>query len=102
MSPPLPLARAAAAAPPHLRFQIYPRVPAGQIAHPANLAVVPAPLDATAAPACCFFERRLSLITRAFVSQKTPRTVDSGSQPGNKYVSQTRRLRVLPRAIHHP
>src|SRR3981189_1781537 len=87
--------------PPPLQLQIYPSVPAGQIAHPADLAVVPAHLDATAAPTRCFFERRLSLITRAFGSPKIPRTVGSGRKPQNEYVSQSRRLRFCARTIRY-
>jgi len=40
-----------------------------------------------------FFERRLSVITRAFGSPKMPRTVCSGRKPGKQYVSHSRRLR---------
>ena len=80
---PLHLATTAAVDPPHLQFQKYPRVAARQIAHPADLAVVPAHLDATATAASRFFERRLSVITRAFGSPKIPRTVGSGRKPGN-------------------
>src|SRR5215207_5198429 len=100
---PLPFHLAATAAldPPHLQFQKYPRVPAGQIAHLADLAVVPTHLDATATPARRFFERRSSVITRAFGSPNMPRTVGYGRKPGNKYVSQSRRLRFDARAIHY-
>jgi hypothetical protein len=41
---------------------------------PGALAVVPAHLDTTATAASRFFERRLSLMTRAFGSPKTPRS----------------------------
>jgi hypothetical protein len=100
---PLPLHLAATAArdPPHLQFQKYPRVSARQIAHPADLAVVPTHLHATATPTCRFFERRLSVITRDFGSPKIPCTVGSGRKPGNEYVSQSRRRRLDARAIHH-
>jgi integrase len=66
-----------------------------------DLAVVPAHLDATTAPAHRFFERRFSVITRAFGSPKIPRTVGSGRKPGNEYVSHSRRRRLDARAIHH-
>ena len=79
---PLHLATTAALDPPHLQFQKYPRVAARQIAHAADLAVVPAHLDATATATSRFFERRLSVITRAFGSPKTPRTVGAGRKPG--------------------
>ena len=98
---PLHLATTAALDPPHLQFQKYPRVAARKIAHTADLAVVPAHLDATATAARRFFERRLRVITRAFGSPKIPRTVGSGRKPGNEYVSQSRRLRFDARAIHH-
>ena len=53
-----------------------------QMAHPADLAVVPAHLDATrSAHMLFFFERRLSLITRAFESPKIPRISGIGSRP---------------------
>src|SRR6266702_4811743 len=96
----LHLAAIAALDPPHLQLQIYPGVSARQIAHPPDLAVVPAHLNTTAAAARRFFERRLSVITRAFGSPKIPRTVGSGRKPQNEYVSQSRRLRFDARAIH--
>jgi hypothetical protein len=98
---PLHLATTAAINSPHLQFQKYPRVAARQIAHAAHLAVVPAHLDATATAAGGFFERRLSVITRAFGSPKIPRTVGCGRKPGNQYVSQSRRLRFDGLAIHY-
>jgi hypothetical protein len=99
---PLPFHLAADAAidPPHLKFQKYPRVPAGQIAHPAHLAVVPAHLGPATAPARRFFERRFSATTRAFGSPKIPRTAGPARKPGNEYVSQSRRRRFDARAIH--
>jgi hypothetical protein len=67
---------------PHLQFQKNPRVAARQIAHVPQLAIVPARLHATAAAASRFFERRLSLITRAFGSPKMRHTVCPGRKPG--------------------
>ena len=55
---------------------------ARQISHMADLAVVPAHLDATTTAAHRFFERRFSPITTAFGSPKIPRTVGSGRKPG--------------------
>jgi hypothetical protein len=98
---PLHLATTPAINSPHLQFQKYPRVAARKVAHPADLAVVPAHLNLTATAASRFFERRLSVITRAFGSPKMPRTVGSGRKPGNEYVSPSRRLRFNGRAIHH-
>src|SRR5207344_2326577 len=98
---PFHLATAAAINSPHLHFQIYSRVAARQIAHPADFAVVPSHLHVTATAASRFFERRLSVITRAFGSPKIPRTVGSGRKPGNEYASHSRRLRFDARAIRH-
>src|SRR5580700_2091782 len=97
---PLHLATAVARDPPHLKFQKYPRVAARKIAHPPYRAVVPPHLDATATATSRFFERRLSVITRAFGSPKIPRTVCSGRKPGNEYVSQSHRFRFAAPAIH--
>src|ERR1700745_593369 len=97
---PLHLATAATVEAPHLQFQKNPRVAARQIAHPPHLAIVPAHLDATATPASRFFERRLSLMTRAIGSPKTPHTVGSGRKPGKQYASHSRRLRLARPAIH--
>jgi len=51
-----------------------------------------------------FFERRFSLMMRAFGSPKMPRTVPSGRKPGNAYASHNRRLRLALAAIakNHP
>jgi hypothetical protein len=98
---PLHLATTAAINPPYLQFQKYPRVAARKIAHAPDLAVVPAHLDATTTAARRFFERRLSVITRAFGSPKIPRTVGSGRKPGTEYVSQSRRRRSDARAIRN-
>src|SRR4029077_7321747 len=84
----------------HLQFQKNPRVAARQVAHAPQLAIVPAHLHATATAASRFFERRLSLITRAFGSPKTPHTVCSGRKPGKQYESQTRRGRFAALVIH--
>ena len=74
----LHLATAATVNPPYLQFKENPRIATRQIADPAHLAVVPAHLDMTATAARGFFDRRLSVITRAFGSPKIPRTVGSG------------------------
>ena len=58
-------------------------------------------VDATATAARRFFERRLRMITRAFGSPKIPRTVGPGRKPGNQYVSQSRRIRFVARAIRN-
>jgi hypothetical protein len=51
--------------PAHLQFQENPRVAARQIAHPANLMIVPALLTATATTTNGFFDRRLGLGAQA-------------------------------------
>src|SRR5262249_32732791 len=89
----LHLATAAAVDPPHLQFKENARVAARHIAHPADLAVVPTHLDVAATAAGRFFERRLSVITRAFGSPKMPRAVGSGRKPGKQYASHSRRIR---------
>ena len=61
----------------------------------------PAHLHATTTAASRFFERRLSVITRACGSPKMPRTVGCARKPGNEYVSHSRRFRFDGRAIHH-
>jgi hypothetical protein len=96
----LHLATTAALDPPHLHFQKYPRVAAGKIPHAPDLAVVPPHLNVTATTTSRFFERRLSVMMRAPGSPKIPRTVCSGRNPENEYVSQSRRLRFAVRAIH--
>src|SRR5215204_239310 len=98
---PLHLAAAAAIDTPHLQLQEYPRVSTGQIAHTTDLAVVPPRLHPATASARCFFERRRSVITRAFGSPKIPRTLGSARKPANEYVSQSRRWRFDARAIHY-
>ena len=75
---------------PHFDLEVDARVGAGQIAHPARAAVVPAQLRCTADTAECFFERRISVMTRAMGSPKTPRTLASGRKPGNRYASRRR------------
>jgi len=96
----LHLATAAAIDAPHLQLQENPRVAARQVVHAAHLAIVPALLTATATVTSGFFERRLSLITRAFGSPKTPHTVGSGRKPGKQYASHSRRGRFAALVIH--
>ena len=90
----LPLHRAALPAgdAPHLEFEINAGVAARQVAHPPAFAVVPARMRFTAGATDCFFTRRLRVMTRAFGSPKTPRTVGSGWKPGNLYDSDSNRL----------
>jgi hypothetical protein len=78
----------------NLELDVNPCVPARQIARLPRLAVVPTRLHAPAACAQRFFERRVSMTTRAFGSLKTPRTVDDGWKPGKAYASQSRRFRL--------
>jgi hypothetical protein len=59
-------------------------------------------MEATATSAPRFFERRLSLMMRAFGSPKMPRTVASGRKSGNTYASHSRRFRALQADIRKP
>src|SRR5437764_7019562 len=98
---PFHLAAMVAVNTPHLQFEEHPRVSAGQIANPANLAVIPSAPHATAATTCRFFERRFSVMTRAFGSPKMPTTKGSTRKPGNEYVSNSRRRRFDALAIRN-
>src|ERR1700752_2706294 len=87
------LAAATAINAPHLQLEQDARVPAGQITHLPDFAVVPSHLDAATASTRCFFDRRFKLTMRTFGSPKTPRTTGSARNPSNEYVSQSRRRR---------
>jgi len=93
------VATAAALHAPHLELEIDAGVGAGQIPNPARAAVVPTRVPSTTGPAGRFFERRTRMMTRAFGSPKTPRTVGSGRKPGNAYASHSRRCRFVEFAI---
>jgi hypothetical protein len=82
---------------PYLHLQVHAGIAARLVSHASSFAVVPASMHATAAPACCFFERRLRVMTRATGSPKTPLTVELGRKPGNRYSSHNRRCRLLIR-----
>lgn len=75
---------------PHFDLEIDARVGAGQIAHTARAAVVPAHMHFATNTAECFFERRTSVMTRTMGSPKIPRTLDSGRKLGNRYASRRR------------
>jgi hypothetical protein len=59
-------------------------------------------MQASTTSASRFFERRLSLMMRAFGSPKMPRTVASGRKPGNAYASHSRRFRARQADIRKP
>jgi hypothetical protein len=80
---------------PHFELEKYPRVAAGEIAHATDRAVVPAVMQASTTSTSRFFERRLSLMMRAFGSPKMPHTVASGRNTGIVYASHNRRFRTL-------
>ena len=84
---------------PHLEFEIDAGIGARQIPNPARAAVVPTRVQATTGSARSFFERRTRVMTRAFGSPKTPRTVCCGRKPGNAYASHSRRCRFAEFAI---
>ncbi|EKD31085.1 MAG: hypothetical protein ACD_77C00405G0001, partial [uncultured bacterium] len=79
-------------------FQIDARIPAGQVANPSQLLVVPARMRQPATVADGFFERRTSVMTRALGSPKMPRIFSSGRKWANRYAS-SRRLRLGEMAI---
>src|SRR5215468_4427077 len=94
------LAAAAAIDAPHLQLKQDSHVPAGQVTHLPDFAVVPPHLDAATASTRCFFDRRFKVMMRTFGSPKTPRTTGSARNPSNEYVSQSRRRRFDGLAIH--
>lgn len=77
--------------PANLQFQPDAGVATGQVAHAANLAVVPPELRTATAAADRFFPRRTSVMTRALGSPNTPLTWACGRKPGNRYASSRRR-----------
>jgi hypothetical protein len=85
--------------PTHLDLQKDARVATRQIANVPRAPVVPADVRSTTATAERFFERRLRVMTRAFGSPNTPRTVGSGRNPENAYASHSRRFRFAELAI---
>ena len=84
---------------PHLDLQINARVATGQIANAPRAPVVPPGVNSTATAADRFFERRTRVMTRAFGSPNTPRTVGFGRNPSNAYASHSRRFRFVGLAI---
>jgi hypothetical protein len=71
----------------------------GRSSKPSARCARRAHLEMTATAAGGFFERRLSVITRAFGSPKMPRTVGCGRKPGKQYASHSRLRRKDRRAI---
>src|SRR5215831_11327877 len=98
---PFHLAAATAIDAPHLQLKQDSHVPAGQVTHLPDFAVVPPHLDTATASTRCFFERRFKVTIRTFGSPKTPRTTGSARKPSNEYVSQSRRRRFDVLAIRH-
>jgi len=86
-------ATAPAGHPPDLEIEIDPQVAAGEIAHAAPLAVVPAAVGSATDSTGRFFDRRVSMMMRAWGSPKIPVTVGLGRNPGNRYASHSRRGR---------
>lgn len=78
-----------------LDFEVDTRIAAGKIAHLARPPVVPAHVRSATTAAACFFERRTRVMTRAFGSPKTPRTVGCERYPGKAYASHSRRIRFV-------
>ena len=88
------LAAASAGDSPDLQLQVHAGIAARQVAHPTDLSIVPTRVRTTASTAECFFDRRTSVMIRAFGSPKMPRTCSSGRKPANRYASR-RRLRFV-------
>ncbi len=84
---------------PYLELEVNARVAAGEIPRAARAPVVPTPVHPCAAAAGRFFERRTRVMTRAFGSPNTPRTVLCGRNPGKAYASHSRRCRFAELAI---
>src|SRR5207253_2742986 len=80
---------------PDLDLQVDAHVATGKIANPPHAPIVPPTVNATAAAADRFFERRTRMITRAFGSPNTPRTMRCGRKPGKAYASCSRRCRFV-------
>ena len=83
----------------NLEFEVDAHVAAGQIANLSRASVVPAQVCSTATATERFFERRSRVMTRAFGSPKTPRTVGCGRKPGKIYASHSRRIRFAEVAM---
>ncbi len=83
----------------NLQFEVDARIAAGQIANLTRASVVPPRLCPATAAAHRFFERRSRVMTRAFESPKTPRTVGCGRKPGKVYASHSRRTRFAEVAM---
>ena len=77
----------------HCEFEVDAHVAAAKIADLPHASVVPTRAHPAAAATGCFFERRSRVMTRAFGSPQTPRTVGWGRNPGKVYASQSRRFR---------
>jgi len=77
-----------------LELEIDPRIATRKVAHTTNCAIVPTAMRASTTAAARFFERRRSLMIRAFGSPNIPRTVRSGRKPANAYASHNRRFRL--------
>jgi hypothetical protein len=81
-------------------FQVDARIPAGQIANPAQPAVVERSVTLAADAPDRFFSRRESPMTRALGSPKMPRMVVVGKKPGKRYVSWSLRCKPIRRSCH--
>jgi hypothetical protein len=75
----------------HLDRQKNTCVTTREFANVPRVSAVPARLESTTAPKNVFFERRTGVMTRAFESPKTPRSVGCGRKAGNAYASHSRR-----------
>jgi len=89
----------AAKHPANFQIQEDTRIPAGQVPDFSGLSTVESGMGQSTGSAYCFFPLRTRWMTRAFGSPKIPVTVDSGRNPGNRYVSKS--LRDFVMKIHY-
>ena len=64
----------AAINPAQRHLKVNSTVSTGEVPDPSEAAIVPATLNRTTGPTCCFFERRFSRMTSAFRFPNTPFT----------------------------
>ena len=70
--------------PPRLDLEEDSPVATREVSNPAHPPVVPTAVAPTANSAGCFFERRVSVMTRAMRSPNTPTTAGLGVKPGKR------------------
>src|SRR6202011_3481715 len=91
----LHLAAAATGDSAYVQLQVHTLVAARQISDASSSLIVIAPMPSAAHATCCFFRRRVSLMTTAMWSVNTPLTAAPGTNPGNRYASRNSRRRLI-------